>query len=121
MVVTNGTTTNYFTDIVTMRKQHLICKRCGAPCRELPRRKEAYVTLFEEPYDMKVCAVVRTKGITTKGGRSLEQMTPRWTTNLNPKGGGDKSMYVKRGVLEDVYDMVLQHLSDKAKARLPES
>ena len=74
--------------------------------------------LLRSRMSMKVCAVVRAKGIATKGGRSSEQMTSRWTANLNPKGGGDKSMFVKRGVSEGVYDTVLQRLSDKVKARL---
>ncbi len=30
-------------------------------------------------------------------------------------------MFVKRETLEDVYTVVLQHLPDRAKARLPES
>jgi hypothetical protein len=29
-------------------------------------------------------------------------MTPRRTTNLDPKGKGNKSLYVKRGTAEDV-------------------
>ncbi len=48
-------------------------------------------------------------------------MTPRRTTNLNLKGGGDKSMFVKRRTTEDVYVVALQRLSDKVKAILPES
>ena len=48
-------------------------------------------------------------------------MTPRRTTNLDPKGRGDKSMFVKRKVTEDVYVTVLQHLSDMVKTRLFES
>jgi hypothetical protein len=43
-------------------------------------------------------------------------MTPRRTTNLDPKGRGDKSMFVKRGTAEDVYAVALQRLSDMAKA-----
>ena len=39
----------------------------------------------------------------TDVGRSSGQMTPRRTANLNPKGGGDKSMTVKRGASEGVY------------------
>jgi len=46
-------------------------------------------------------------------------MTPRRTTNLDPKGRGDKSMFVKRGTTEDVYVVALQRLSDMAKAILP--
>lgn len=48
-------------------------------------------------------------------------MTPRRTTNLDPKGKGNKSMYVKRGTTEDVYVVASQRLSDMAKAILPES
>jgi hypothetical protein len=62
----------------------------------------------------------RTERIATTGGRSSRQLTPRRTTNLNPKGGGDNSMLVKRGVTEDVYGAALQRLSDRAKAGLPE-
>jgi hypothetical protein len=69
----------------------------------------------------KVCAVSRTERIATRGGRSLGQMTPRRTTNLNPKGRGDKSMLVKRRTVEDVWTVALQRLSDMAKAKLPES
>jgi HNH endonuclease len=47
----------------------------------------------EEPNDSKGCAVSRTERIATRGGRSSEQMTPRRTTNLDPKGRGDRSMY----------------------------
>jgi hypothetical protein len=67
---------------------------------------------------MKVCAVSRTDGIATRGGRSSGLMTPRRTTDLDPKGRGDKSMLVKRGTAEDVYAVVLQRLSDKAKTGL---
>ena len=48
-------------------------------------------------------------------------ITPRRTTDLNPKGGGDKSMYVKREDTEDVYVHVLQGLNDMVKAELPEA
>src|SRR6059058_2764315 len=41
--------------------------------------------------------------------------------HLDPKGRGDKSMLVKRGTAEDVYAVVLQRLSDKAKTGLFES
>jgi len=47
-------------------------------------------------------------------------MTPRRTTDLDPKGRGDKSMLVKRGIAEDVYVVALQRLSDRVKAGLPE-
>ena len=74
-----------------------------------------------------MCAVSRTERIATRGGRSSGYKTPRRTTNLDPKGRGDKSMSrllavgVKRGMAEDVYAMALQRLSDKVKAKLPES
>jgi hypothetical protein len=48
-------------------------------------------------------------------------MTPRRTTDLNPKGRGDNSMLLKRGVSEDVYGTAPQRLSDRVKAGLPES
>ena len=48
-------------------------------------------------------------------------MTPRRTTDLDPKGRGDNSLLVKRSTTEDVYVMALQRLSDKVKAELPES
>jgi len=48
-------------------------------------------------------------------------MTTRRTTNLDPKGRGDKSMLGKRGTAEDVYAVVLQRLSDTAKTGLFES
>ena len=47
-------------------------------------------------------------------------MTSRRTTYLDPKGKGDKSMFVKRGVTEGVYVTALQRLSDMVKAILPE-
>jgi hypothetical protein len=43
-------------------------------------------------------------------------MTPRRTTYLDPKGKGNKSMSVKRGVIEGVYVTALQRLSDDGKA-----
>jgi hypothetical protein len=43
-------------------------------------------------------------------------MTPRRTTNLDPKGKGDKSMSEKRGTAEGVYAVAPQRLSDMAKA-----
>jgi hypothetical protein len=61
----------------------------------------------------------RTERIATTGGRSSRQLTPRRTTNLNPKGGGDNSMLVKRGVTEDVYAAALQRLRDTVRAGLP--
>jgi hypothetical protein len=79
------------------------------------------ISLCREPYEVKVCAVSRTDGIATRGGRSSGSMTPRRTTHLDPKGRGDKSMLVKRGTAEDVYAVVLQRLSDKAKTGLFES
>src|SRR5215813_1078207 len=62
----------------------------------------------------------RTVGIATTGGRSSRQLTPRRTTYLDPKGGRDRSMLLKRGGAEDVYAPAPQRLSDKAKAALPE-
>lgn len=73
-----------------------------------------------EPDDEKLCAVVRFLGITNSVGRSSGQPTPRRTTHLDPKGKGDKSMFVKRGATEDVYVAASQRLSDMAKAKLPE-
>src|SRR5438128_5805838 len=73
------------------------------------------------PDAVKACAVSRTDGIATRGGRSSGSMTPRRTTDLDPKGRGDKSMLVKRGTAEDVYAVVLRRLSDKAKTGLFES
>ena|SRR5215510_12952202 len=70
---------------------------------------------------VKVCAVVRTDGIATTGGRRSRQVTPRRTTNLDPKGRGDKSMLVKQEISEGVYGIVLQRLHDKAKGEFPES
>ena len=64
----------------------------------------SYQGAFErlEPDDVKVCAVSRTERIANRVGRSSGQKTPRRTTNLDPKGRGDKSMFVKRGIAEDV-------------------
>ena len=84
----------------------------------------SYQGAFEwlEPCALKGCAVSRTERIANRVGRSSGQMTPRRTTNLDPKGKGDKSMSrllavnVKRGTTEDVYVVALQRLSDKAKA-----
>jgi hypothetical protein len=73
------------------------------------------------PDALKGCAVSRTDGIATRGGRSSGPMTPRRTTYLDPKGRGDKSMLVKRGTVEDVYAVVLQRLSDRAKTGLSAS
>src|SRR5262249_42368352 len=57
----------------------------------------------EERRETKVCAMSRTDGIVTTGDRSSRQRTPRRTTYLTLKGGGDRSMLVKRGITEDVY------------------
>ena len=75
-------------------------------------------SVIEEPCAGKLCAVSRTDGIATRGGRSSGFMTPRRTTDLDPKGRGDKSMLVKQGTAEDVYSVVLQRLSDRAKTGL---
>jgi hypothetical protein len=48
-------------------------------------------------------------------------MTPRRTTYLDPKGGRDSSMLLKRGVAEDVYAAALQRLRDRVRAGLPQS
>jgi hypothetical protein len=48
-------------------------------------------------------------------------MAPRRTTNLDPKGKGNKSLYVKHGTAEDVETVALQRLSNMVKAKLPES
>src|SRR5438270_8950242 len=85
-----------------------------------PRRRISSRSSLLEPCAAKVCAVVRTERIANKVGRSSGQMTPRRTANPNPKGGGDKSMYVKRGAPESVYGAAPQRLGDTAKARLPE-
>ena len=66
---------------------------------------------------MKACAVARADRIANTVGWSSGQLTPRRTTNLNPKGRGDKSMFVKREVAEGVYVTVPQRLSDMVKAR----
>ncbi len=71
-----------------------------------------------EPYARKGCAVSRTEGIATRGGRSSGHMTPRRPPDLDPKGRGDKRMVGKRGVTEDVYVAVLQRLNDRAKTGL---
>jgi hypothetical protein len=63
-----------------------------------------------EPDAGKACAMSRTEGIVTTGDRSSRQLTPRRTTYLTLKGGGDRSMLVKRGIAEDVYAIVLQRL-----------
>jgi hypothetical protein len=47
--------------------------------------------------------------------------TPRRTTYLDPKGGRDSSMLLKRGVAEDVYGAALQRLRDRVRAGLPQS
>ena len=47
-------------------------------------------------------------------------MTPRRTTYLDPKGGRDRSMLLKRRVAEDVYATAPLRLGDRAKAGLPE-
>ena len=44
----------------------------------------------------------------------------RRPTDLDPKGRGDKSMFVKQRVTENVYVMVLQRLRDMVKVTLLE-
>jgi hypothetical protein len=73
-----------------------------------------------QPFDEKGCAMSRTAGIATAGGRSSRQLTPRRTTYLDPKGGRDRSLLLKRGGTEDVDGAALQRLSATAKAGLPE-
>ena len=73
-----------------------------------------------ERCEAKVCAVRRIEGIITKGDRSSGQMTSRRTPYLNPKGGWNKSMDVKREISEDVYGIDPQRLHDMVKAILPE-
>src|SRR5215470_11277700 len=93
---------------------------CPAAC---DRRTDAYDRgrITEEPCAAKVCAVSRTDGIATRGGRSSGPMTPRRTTDLDPKGRKNKSMLGKRKTVEDVYAVVLQRLSDMAKTGLSAS
>jgi hypothetical protein len=69
----------------------------------------------------KVCAMSRTAGIATTGGRSARQKTPRRTTNLDPKGGRDSSRWLKRGGAEDVDAPARQRLRDRGRAGLPQS
>src|SRR5712691_3619791 len=83
-----------------------------APCSTWRRTSGA------APDAVKACAVSRTDGIATRGGRSSGLMTPRRPPNLDPKGRGDKSMVGKRGAAEDVCAVVLQRLSDTAKTGL---
>ena len=70
--------------------------------------------ITEEPDKLKGCAVKRIKLIANWVSWSSGQWTPRRTTNLNSKEKGDKSMFVKRELTEDVYVNILQRLSDKA-------
>ena len=85
-----------------------------APCYTWRRTSGA------APDALQGCAVSRTDGIATRGGRSSGFMTPRRTTDLDPKGRGDKRMVVKQGTTEDGYVVVLQHLSDMVRVGLPE-
>ena len=101
-----GITQKAFAESIGMNPRHLSAIKSS----ELKNR------YFNELGAVKLCAVVRTDGIATGGGRRSRQMTPRRTTYLDPKGRGDKSMLVKREVSEDVYDAGLQRLRDKAKA-----
>src|SRR5438093_11690020 len=102
----------------TQRTRKAVRGECSV---ELAKWTFPIISLSREPYEAKVCAVSRTDGIATGGGRSSGLMTPRRTTNLDPKGRGDKSMLGKRGTAEDVYAVVLQRLSDTAKTALFES
>jgi hypothetical protein len=94
-----------------------MARRVIGPCREEVSVRTA---LEGEPDASKGCAMSRTEEIATAGGRSSRRMTPRRTTYLDPKGGRDRSMLLKRGGAEDVYAPALQRLSDRAKAELPE-
>src|SRR5438552_12332890 len=47
---------------------------------------------FGEPGAVKACAMSRTEEIATIGGRSSRQLTPRRTTYLTLKRGGNNSM-----------------------------
>jgi len=69
---------------------------------ELAKWTLPIISLCREPYEAKVCAVSRTDGIATRGGRSSGSMTPRRPPYLDPKGRGDKSMVGKQGTAEDV-------------------
>jgi hypothetical protein len=64
---------------------------------------------------LKGCAVSRTDGMATSGGRSAGRMTPRRPPPLDPQGRGDKRMVGKRGAAEEGYAVVLQRLSDTAQ------
>ena len=85
---------------------------------ELAKWTFPIISRSREPYEAKVCAVSRTEGIATRGGRSSGHMTPRRPPDLDPKGRGDKRMVGKREAAEDVYAVVLQRLSDMAKTAL---
>ncbi len=85
---------------------------------ELAKWTFPIISFSREPYEAKVCAVSRTEGIATRGGRSSGHMTPRRPPDLDPKGRGDKRMVGKREAAEDVYAVVLQRLSDMAKTAL---
>ena len=63
--------------------------------------------------------MARTAEIVTPGDRSSRQLTPRRTTYLTLKGGGDSSMLVKRSVTEVVNVPALQRLRDTVRAGLP--
>src|SRR5438093_13196990 len=102
----------------TQRTRKAVHGECSV---ELAKWTFPIISLSREPYEAKVCAVSRTDGIATRGGRSSGLMTPRRTTHLDPKGRGDKSMLVKQGAGEDGYAVVLQRLSDRAKTGLCES
>jgi DNA-binding protein Fis len=64
-------------------------------------------------------------GSTLKNPQQYEQgseyMTLRWMPYLDSKERGDNSMVIKQELSENVYDKVLQHLSDMVKAILPKS
>jgi len=68
-----------------------------------------------------VCAMSRAARIPDRVGRSSGLILRDEPTHLNPKGGGENSMLVKREAPEDVWGADLQHLDDTAKAGLLES
>ena len=66
------------------------------------------------------CAASRgAESLAEPGG--TRRNVPGSSTNLKPKGGGDKSMLEKREWPEDAEGLVLQDPRDMAKAKLPES
>jgi hypothetical protein len=85
-------------------------------CHDYVHMSKGTAQLNREPSAVKVCAVTRTDRIANSVGWSSRQLTSRRTTYLNSKEKGDKSLFVKRNVTEDVYGTVPQRLSDMAKS-----